>query len=688
MTENDLLKKIALAKVKPAELTDISPRDLADLVLVVLQYAKEINQQILDGKIRGEKGDAGYNPIPNIDYLALPTAKAELDKFKSDVVSKITSDVQNALSKLRNGENGKDAQVTQKHIREAANLAFQLIELPDFSKLITQEPESIRNSLELLQDDERLDASAIKGLDELLKKYEGKKETLVGGIRFLSQLADVRAINLQNNDVLKWNSTTQLWENGQVSGGTGAVDSVNGETGIVVLDADDIDDTSTTQKFVTAADLTKLSNLSGTNTGDQDLTPYFNKSVDDTDDITIGSTNKFATAAEKTKLGNITVTQAVDLDAVETNSNASKVKTDFITVTQPVDLDQIETDTATNNAKTGFTNELAQDAVGGILTDTSTIDFTYDDAGNTITADVKDGSITLAKQANMATASVVYRKTAGSGAPEVQTLSTLKTDLGLTGTNSGDQTSIVGITGTKAQFDTAVTDGNILYVGDVTQYTDELAQDAVGAMVDSSLTYVDATPLLQRAALTGAITASAGSNTTALGSFTKSQLDTAVSDGNVVYVGDTITLSENTSIALDPAGSADGKWSGISITGTAGYTQAFGDLVYLDPTDSRWEAVDANSASGADGDARGMLAMVVSAGTDGNACTLLLQGVIRADAKFPTFTVNNPIYASETAGSVTQTQPTTTDVVIRVVGFALTADEMYFNPSPTYITHT
>lgn len=50
------------------------------------------------------------------------------------------------------------------------------------------------------------------------------------------------------------------------------------------------------------------------------------------------------------------------------------------------------------------------------------------------------GKVTLAMQANMATASVVYRKTAGSGAPEVQTLATLKTDLGLTGTNSGDQT--------------------------------------------------------------------------------------------------------------------------------------------------------------------------------------------------------------------------------------------------------
>lgn len=152
--------------------------------------------------------------------------------------------------------------------------------------------------------------------------------------------------------------------------------------------------------------------------------------------------------------------------------------------------------------------------------------------------------------------------------------------------------------------------------------------------------------------------------------------------------GGTITLAENTSIALDPAGSADGKFTGLTVTATAGYTQAFGDLVYIDPTDSRWEATDANSAAGADGDARGILGMVVVAGTDGNPCTILLNGIIRADAKFPTFTVNNPIYVSETAGLVTQTQPTTTDVVIRVVGTALTADEMYFNPSPDYITHT
>ncbi len=142
-----------------------------------------------------------------------------------------------------------------------------------------------------------------------------------------------------------------------------------------------------------------------------------------------------------------------------------------------------------------------------------------------------------------------------------------------------------------------------------------------------------------------------------------------------------ITLGENTGLALDPAGSADGKWSGITIAGTAGYTQAFGDLVYLAVADSRWELADA------DAEATGgyvMLGMVVSAGTDGTACTILLQGQIRADAKFPALTVGKQVFVGETAGAIQVAIPTGADNVIRSVGFALTADEIYFNPSQDY----
>jgi len=166
---------------------------------------------------------------------------------------------------------------------------------------------------------------------------------------------------------------------------------------------------------------------------------------------------------------------------------------------------------------------------------------------------------------------------------------------------------------------------------------------------------------------------------------------TGLAPANIVAgtLGGTITLGEGTQqIALDPALSADGTYSGIIVTGTSGYAQTIGDLVYLDPTDSRWEACDANSASGADGDARGNIAMVVVAGTDGNSCTLLLRGRARF-AGFPAgMTINNPLYVSETAGAITQTQPTTTDVVIRIIGHATTADEINFCPDNLWFTHT
>lgn len=56
------------------------------------------------------------------------------------------------------------------------------------------------------------------------------------------------------------------------------------------------------------------------------VTNAFDKSGDDTDDITVWTTNKFATAAEKTKLGYITVTQAVDLDTIESDTATNNAK--------------------------------------------------------------------------------------------------------------------------------------------------------------------------------------------------------------------------------------------------------------------------------------------------------------------------------------------------------------------------
>lgn len=54
--------------------------------------------------------------------------------------------------------------------------------------------------------------------------------------------------------------------------------------------------------------------------------------------------------------------------------------------------------TIVSSAGAGYSDEAAQDAIGTILVDSSTIDFTYTDATPAITASIKAGSVTEAMQ--------------------------------------------------------------------------------------------------------------------------------------------------------------------------------------------------------------------------------------------------------------------------------------------------
>lgn len=83
--------------------------------------------------------------------------------------------------------------------------------------------------------------------------------------------------------------------------------------------------------------------------------------------------------------------------------------------------------------------------------------------------------------------------------------------VGQSGINTGDQTSIVGITGTKTQFDTALTDGNFMYIGDApTSHTHLLAAGAT----DVTATAAELN-LLDLSGLTAGWVLSADSATTA-----------------------------------------------------------------------------------------------------------------------------------------------------------------------------
>ncbi len=63
----------------------------------------------------------------------------------------------------------------------------------------------------------------------------------------------------------------------------------------------------------------------------------------------------------------------------------------------------------------------------------------------------------------------------------------------------------------------------------------------------------------------------------------------------------------------------------------------------------------------------------------------LPSSVIRNDS-WNWATIGAPLYLSTTAGGITDTAPTGTDKVVRVIGFVLTDDCIWFGPSPDYIT--
>lgn len=144
-------------------------------------------------------------------------------------------------------------------------------------------------------------------------------------------------------------------------------------------------------------------------------------------------------------------------------------------------------------------------------------------------------------------------------------------------------------------------------------------------------------------------------------------------------------IPEATYIGFAAGLSADGKWCGITVEGTAGATLAFGDLCYLAAADSRWELTDADAEATAGGLLLGMC--ILAAAADGSATRMLLIGTIRADAKFPALTVGATVYVSTTPGEIQVAQPSGTDDVIRIVGEAITADSIKFHPSRDWMTH-
>ena len=182
MSRNQILRKLNLYRQNPDIVQPLTNAELADLVVIVLNQVDVIEKSIANKKIDLDKiiGKEAQSLVSNAQQETT-ALRAELVKQVQDLVAKgesvlseksteVERQVQQAIQNIRDG---KDGVVSEADIERAAEVAAAMIELPDFEALVAQyltaDGESVRNALELLQGEDRLDASAVKNLDQYVK---------------------------------------------------------------------------------------------------------------------------------------------------------------------------------------------------------------------------------------------------------------------------------------------------------------------------------------------------------------------------------------------------------------------------------------------------------------------------------------------------------------------------------------
>ena len=278
-------------------------------------------------------------------------------------------------------------------------------------------------------------------------------------------------------------------------------------------------------------------------------------------------------------------------------------------------------------------------------------------ASSTLTTALTVNTGTLTLTAAAANNSVL---TIGAGAVSVS------------GANTGDNTVATALTGTPSiTVNTITTTGNI-ELGAATDCT--IARTGAGA-----ISVEGAAVLLSGGALG---TPSSGTITNCTGTLTSITLVTPAlgtpASGvltSCTGLTGTLALTANSRITFAlPV--TDAHCTGPTIgTIAAGYTTAIGDLVFYG-TGGKWLEVDADAVA----TCNGMMGIALEVKNDTEAVIVALAGsFVHIDAW--TLTVGNTYYAGETLGAIQNTIPTGADAIIRVVGFAIDADTLYFFPS-------
>lgn len=156
---------------------------------------------------------------------------------------------------------------------------------------------------------------------------------------------------------------------------------------------------------------------------------------------------------------------------------------------------------------------------------------------------------------------------------------------------------------------------------------------------------------------------------------------------NVGVIGSTSTDGD-TVINITRGGSG-GSLSGGVLTnnidlGSKGFVNTFiagetlvpGDLCYY-ANSGRMLKVDANSEAATSP----LVTVATEALSNGESGSFFISGFYEKSG----FTTGSILYISETTGEFTETRPTTNGAFIRVMGYAVSASEIYFNPDITWV---
>ena len=135
-----------------------------------------------------------------------------------------------------------------------------------------------------------------------------------------------------------------------------------------------------------------------------------------------------------------------------------------------------------------------------------------------------------------------------------------------------------------------------------------------------------------------------------------------------------LILGDDTKIVLDTNITTNSQMNGTIIKSVSSSTVQ-GVIYGLTTGTPAWVAADA------DLDVTTKL-LAIATSTNANA-GMLVNGVYRDSSHG--FTVGSPLYVSNTAGVLTNTAPSGTGDYVRVVGYAIDANHIYFNPDNTWV---